>query len=179
MGWEVQKILRGQSKQCLLDSNLKTGTFLPCDCQNGICHAIFRTMPPLQSPSGGFELFYRHSNISYGDPFSRGSWGQGRGSAAGGGATGENLTCPILVQIGLLEWHWPTDHEYINFFILGPVFAEIFGPKFPTQILSQISNMAANKWAIFRSVLLAYGAQHVLLVWFLGGLSLHLNHLIA
>ena len=67
MGWEVKKIIRGQSKQYLRVFNLHIVKFLPQDCQDQICHTIFRTMPSLWPPSGAFEHFYRHSNISYGD----------------------------------------------------------------------------------------------------------------
>ena len=42
----------------------------------------------------------------------------------------KNSTCP--------EWHWPTDHEYINFWAVG---AEIMSPKFPK--FGQNSKMAA------------------------------------
>ena len=36
MGWEVKKILRGQSKHGLWGSNLKTGKFLPGGAQEQI-----------------------------------------------------------------------------------------------------------------------------------------------
>ena len=55
MGWEVKKILRGQSKVCLWVFNLKTGKFLPGGTQEQICHTNFGTMPPLWPSSGGFD----------------------------------------------------------------------------------------------------------------------------
>ena len=67
MGCKIKKILRGQSKLCLLVFNLKTGTFLPWDCQDRICQTIFGTVPPLRPLVGDLNNFYRHSNISYGD----------------------------------------------------------------------------------------------------------------
>ena len=54
---------------------------------------------------------------------------------AGEGATGEKFnlpnTCPKWTSWDAFEWHWPTDHKYINFLAVG---SENFG---------QNSNMAA------------------------------------
>ena len=55
MGWEVKKILRGQSKHGLWGSNLKTGKFLPGGAQEQICCTVFGTMPSLWPWSHGFE----------------------------------------------------------------------------------------------------------------------------
>ena len=49
---------------------------------------------------GDLNNFYRHSNISYGDPFGSRGWGQGMGAGAGGGERVKNLTRLILVHIG-------------------------------------------------------------------------------
>ena len=59
--WEVKKILRGQSKHGPWGSNVKTRKFFTTGAVRiefvAIFCTIFGTMPPLQPPSGGFELF--------------------------------------------------------------------------------------------------------------------------
>ena len=53
---------------------------------------------------------------------------------AGEGGTGEKFnlpnTCPKWTSWGALEWHWTTDHEYINFLAVGALWAEILSPEF-------------------------------------------------
>ena len=55
MGWEVKKIVRGQSKHGLWGSNLKTGKFLPEGAQEQIYCTIFGALLLLWPPSGGFD----------------------------------------------------------------------------------------------------------------------------
>ena len=39
-------------------------------------------------------------------------------------------TCLIWTSVGLFKWHWPADHEYINFLAVGALWAEILSQNF-------------------------------------------------
>ena len=69
--------------------------------------------------------------------------------AAGEGGTGEQFnlpnTCPKWTSWDALEWHWPADHEYINFWAVGALWAEILSPEFPN--FGRNSKMAADMGA--------------------------------
>ena len=76
MGWEVKKILRGQSKQYLQVSNQKTGKFLPRAVRIKFVAPFSKPCLPCSPLVAG---------------------GQGLGMGAGAGGEVKNLTQLILV----------------------------------------------------------------------------------
>ena len=130
MDWEVKKIIRGQTKHCLWDSNAKTRKFLPQGLSGSNLLHCFRNQTSPVAPSGSFE------------PFWQGGLGQGLEAVIGGRATAQKInlpkTCSIWASYGLFESHWSTYYEYINFLFLWYIGRDIYEIRLQIAVLGML-----------------------------------------